>query len=801
MEEPTYDLIANPISSFTTFGEAAPSPEATVEGMPAPPIDEYGPLLAQLTQLSNTITGIVMDNRKLQSEGDLIQGQIAGEQISPEDLNNLAQEQKENGLGFAQLVDAGLIKDDESPWFKRGAMRALAQRNLFMAEQNFQSNINNDFYDDTSNPGLSQNPEVNVAVAQYISNTRNPLNLSPDILENFYYSSAFEEGFSKFRRRATMEVVGLRNRKERQDQEIALQADILDRLTNPQPISPSDYAKSALRLSKGEITKEEFDELTNRFDLNPLEAVEDLISDVNYRSVFGSQGAADRIGQFLVEQAVQGNRLADEVLQTAKMSNGQSLLDYSDRTKVDYDSKKSRIDEALGKSLEAEQEARNNQRVSAVKEAVIQGFKGDPAFSLDLMSDENLNNFGLLRKDGKIHVQLEGGVTSELKMDQLKNQALEEQFRERLQYVAANNPGEPAAKYMADTMTWSSQGGYANPAVKSRIDQTMRLVSSGAIDLTPEQLTGIQTQLDVYRQVRSFGNKNALNAYYSGDVGKTMFLIDLLERGAAGDFIGSPTGTGIAGAVATLQRINIEEDTPKMRGLEQAFMTEVKERNLPTAITDHLMSVARIAVSTGQLSPDAVIEEIFNRDLVVKGEYYTYSPFTSPGMTPDIANQFFDTQIEYVFSGLGEGDEGSLHRYLRDVVWTNSGAVKESDEEFADGWRKLNFEPATFGEPGSFIVTYNGYSTDNRVFTFSDLEEADRIRVSKLGPNRTLLPGADQSGFVFMENFAREQGKEDLIGPAPLTRNEVPDLLRRPDAAMNAAARLKGPIPTRGEDQ
>ena len=94
MEEPTYDLIANPISSFTTFGEAAPSPEATVEGMPAPPIDEYGPLLAQLTQLSNTITGIVMDNRKLQSEGDLIQGQIAGEQISPEDLNNLVLRQR-----------------------------------------------------------------------------------------------------------------------------------------------------------------------------------------------------------------------------------------------------------------------------------------------------------------------------------------------------------------------------------------------------------------------------------------------------------------------------------------------------------------------------------------------------------------------------------------------------------------------------------------------------------------------------------------------------------------------------------
>ena len=69
---PNYQITANPVSTFETYGEGAPSAPAAMPGTPAAPV--VNPLLGKLASLSQTAAGFFAEKQRRQAIKDVKTG-------------------------------------------------------------------------------------------------------------------------------------------------------------------------------------------------------------------------------------------------------------------------------------------------------------------------------------------------------------------------------------------------------------------------------------------------------------------------------------------------------------------------------------------------------------------------------------------------------------------------------------------------------------------------------------------------------------------------------------------------------
>jgi len=313
---PNYQVTANPISNFETFGEAAPSAPATVEGMLAPPIDTYTPTMRLLGQLSNTLTSFFNEEKVKENELAFQSSEASAMEKRPEILA-LAAARDGNMLKYADLVDKGLITQDENPWAAAGAKRALAKMNAQLIRDNRNQNLTSDFRNNADNISSAADPTI--AVATYMSSRTNPLGLSEDILQDHYYMINFEQEFSRVRQQTTDDVIKLRNSKERQDIINSIGAEVN---------AVMDDASSARQ-----VTEEMFGPMSPKFFKERLDAISD---DEDFISRLGEDGVRSAVNMFLIERAALGDVSSILTLDNRDIKDADLRL-KADKVIADYD--------------------------------------------------------------------------------------------------------------------------------------------------------------------------------------------------------------------------------------------------------------------------------------------------------------------------------------------------------------------------------------------------------------------------------------------------------------------------------
>ena len=718
MDEPSYDVIANPISAFTTFGEAAPNPEATVEGMPAPPIDEYGPLLAQFTQLSNTLTGLYFDQQRKQ---DKVAGARGSASIE-ESAQQLLQERKGNALSIASLVDQGVLSDEENPWFYVGAKRALARLSTQAIEDQLNSNFQSDFANNEAD--LNSDPEPAVAMAKYLGSKTNPLNLSEDILGDYYYSSNFENSFSKIRRRATTRLIEFRNEKARNDQANAIRADVVDALRNP---------STSLDLPEGAVD----------VDGEPIQALDHkqsvaaVISDYQNRAVFGNQRLTEIVGGYLIELAEDGDVVALDALQNSTMSNGQTLLD-NDAVKAAYELAIPAIQRGMNNYSEQTRKAENRRAVDvATSEAATVLFSNPNVRPQDLAARvpgvEFDDETGELRipQAGK-----DGPTFATLNVEQLRTRA----FDRRYEKVYEESPGDIIQKNV-NAMDISMLDGHVYAPMLDAIRRSVSLVGGGET-LRDEDLPSIQQTLGLYRTVKATGDKSLMNKYFDNDSAHIMFLLDLLEKGDEGPLGAVSGGLGVSGdlrgAIATINNFDMSSDLRKadVNTFNKAFRAAAKQYD--PVLVENIRLLGEIAVKMGQ-SVDA---DTLLSTHITTGDNFAFSQMYGAQLTPDDGRALFDDLIDFTVNEGSLLREGTVSRAIQEAGITNGGEF--GSDEYKEWVREVKFVHSP-NRLGGFTLQRQGMQLGSDLFSQdelrADLEYRTEIKKSR-GFTKTTLSGA-----------------------------------------------------------
>ena len=695
MDEPSYDVIANPISAFTTFGEAAPNPEATVEGMPAPPVDEYGPLLAQFTQLSNTLTGLYYDQQQKKDKAADVRGVARIE----ENASELLQSRKENALSIASLIDKGILTDSENPWFYVGAKRALARLNAQAVEDQLNSNFEVDFANNVAE--LNSDPEPAVAMAKYLGTKTNPLNLSQDILDDYYYSSNYENSFSKLRRRATTRLIEMRNMKAKNDQQNAIRADVVDALRNP---------SQALDLPEGavDINGEPIQALDHK------QSVAAVISDYQNRAVFGNQKLVELVGSYLIELAKDGDVLALDALQNARLSGGQTLLD-NDAVKAEYALEEDSIARGIERYRTQDRKNNNKMRVEFGKTSISNALVGDP-FLTPAGIASRVEGVEFDVRDGTLSIPREGETPVIINFEKMRDQALDMRFERNV----VNAPGSPEQRVVA-AMVVSQLDGHIHDGTKASLDRVIDLSRSGQT-LTEEGVAAFRSALDIYRLVENSGNEAVMNSYFTNETRAMMYLIDLLEKGNVGPLGAATGGTGMSGnlegAIATVQRIDTAKAVygPKIKEFKDEFFAKAQDQGINPELLVAIQATGEAAVALG-IPVDA--QDVIS-DHITTTDHSAFSSMYGVQISREEAEVLFDDLVNYAQESPSLLREGTIVRTLQEEAITYGGAMGTADyRNWLSGVKFVHSPDAS----GGFLLQHSGQILGYDRFSQQQLRE------------------------------------------------------------------------------
>ena len=740
MDEPSYDVIANPISSFTTFGEAAPSQQIVARENLTAPVDFISPLVQQMGTLSNTLAGIFVEGKRKESEQALVMGGTEVEASLPEILKA----RKENALDVATLVDKGIITNNENPWFAVGARRALAKLNVEAVSDMIDRDLDNDFL---QGGDLMDNDEPTTAMANYMGNKMNPLNIAESVQKDYYYSSTFEEGFSKVRRRATKRLIELRTAKEFEDQVNAFRADLGSALRNG--LERPDIDPNALGLDGEPITA-----------LDPEAAALKVLGDYNYRAAFGNAKTLEIGGLHLLELAKDGDQLALQVLTNTKLPNGKTLLEASDAVKVQYDLAEDQIARAIQRQSDALEKVDNERLHALGKQSILQTlveYKGDineleapilAAMFPDLIERDPFSKDGM-KAGGK-----------PISLTEVRNVALEQRFSQHFQEALNATPipetfseQERAAVERGRTLSAlviasnaSLQGdGYIYQPISRSIDKAMNAIQSGQAFATPEGEQLVKEALDTYQMMKATDNFALLNAYFSPDENAAMFLLDAVYTGDQGVFRAGQERIGSGDIKASMQFVSrkIQDGIePLPREYKTALNEAFTNAGFGVAVRETYDNIAALRFMLGNTLLDA---DDFAQDIVdnffVTGDTYTLA-LNKDSLPPPRGEALFDSLIDDL---LTRGDEGDVFSGpVSSALIELSNEQMAGDETFEDYIRSLRF--VSTGRPdGSIEINRNGFpQAGGQSFTMDDFIADQRIRAS--APKTYIAPQMGKRG-------------------------------------------------------
>ena len=311
---PNYEITANPVSTFETYGEGAPAAPAAMPGTPAAPV--VNPLLGKLANLSATAAQFFAEKEKRKAIRDEKTGRI----LTPEQQLQIAQEARDNNaLSVASLVEKGIMASDENPYVQIGQKKAIANLNAEMLADRLDQLVVSDFENDVDGIRTADNPRAAEAtyLARILGGGDGGLNVDNSFKDDFYYTSAFERSFSRVRSAFHDTVNGMRIKRSREDHVAGVQSDIRRALIT-QPVDPSVPENIA------------------RPPVSTTAQVEEIIRSPQYRAAYGGDDLLQTSGMYLIELAKDGNLEALEALHDAKLTNGQNILDSSDVVDAEY---------------------------------------------------------------------------------------------------------------------------------------------------------------------------------------------------------------------------------------------------------------------------------------------------------------------------------------------------------------------------------------------------------------------------------------------------------------------------------
>ena len=757
MDEPSYDVIANPISSFTTFGEAAPSQQVVARENLTPPVDFISPLVRQMEMLSNTLAGIFAENKRKESQQALVMGGTEVEASLPEILKA----RKENALDVATLVDKGILTNNENPWFAVGARRALAKLNVEAVSDMIDRDLDNDFL---QGGDLMDNDEPTTAIANYMGNKMNPLNIAESVQKDYYYASAFEEGFSKIRRRATKRLIELRTTKEYEDQVNALRADLGFALRNGS--ERPDINPNAMGLDGEPITA-----------LDPEAAAVSVLGDYNYRAAFGNSKTLEIGGLHLLDLAKDGDQLALQVLTQTKLPNGKTLLESSDAVKVQYDLAEDQIAGAISRANNELIKARNIATVEDAKTRIAVEM-GSVGLNINAITPDFIANrvegVEIDPRDGSLLIPQEGGDPKKIPFDEMKDRARVNRHQTR-QRAASQATDDPFKASFAAAQSSFNQDKYVDPNIRILLADGMDLIEGGR-NTTEEDIPKIQAALAYYRMFKNSEDKSLMGAFLPKEGEQEMYyLLDILERGDQGQFGDLGIGSGdIERAMATLSRVGGIELTASdieftgQDGIREELESSIRKAGFDPVLSQRLIKLAEIRykiMGTGGENAASFASQLINTFTVTR-KHFSYMTTSGLSISEDEGEALFTNLIEAMQDSKGERllkiTEGPVASLVHELALQQSDGEPGSNE-YKEVLSQIKF--VNSGEAdGTFRIVYNNTSTFDRL-TEADFRRQHFVTLAALRSRKTnpVVNGEFETPLLLKE--PGQLGNVDFLNP------------------------------------
>lgn len=675
MEKPNYQITANPISAFTTFGEAAPSAPATVDGMPSPPVEKYNAAIRAIGQLSQTVRSFANERAEKQNEYSFQskQAEVMSKQLEIEELKKA---REGNQLTYANLIDNGVITADENPWAKIGAMTALATLNKEMIATNTQTNLSRDFSSDLDlgdgvRLGSSQEPDI--SSAKYLSTRMNPLGLSEEILNNHYYSVSFEKQFSEVRQRTTRNIVALKLEQDRNNTIAAISAELNNALNGQQFL---DMPEGAVDADGNEIVPTE---------TNYVERVETILMNPGYRAALGNKGAVEAAGMYLLEKSKDGDIQALTALTSAKLKNGQTILEASDVINAEFGLAESTINAAMNRNVTFSTAQENRKREEVARNSALMALEKNPnataAQLLSIIGEEANVVFDPTKPNTLQITQVDrqgNTTTKEMNLSSIRQAANERIFQNNYANSLETLGNEQQAAIAAMEMSLI-ESNYVHPQF---VEVFRQASASFSENMTEEDENKLQAALSLYRQMAAVPK---LRDAYIEDEGSRaeMYLLDILERGSFGVLSAFDTenqidsGSGnIQGLVRRIVRYREQDKalTEAARGnYTESFNKAMKEIGVPLEQQQLVYEVGKLAVGMGIVKTDDMTDFIsdlrdnmFDQDMSGDNNY-----LINKLMTPSVganSEQYFTGLINFVSNSKKLQPEGTIAREMQDYI-------------------------------------------------------------------------------------------------------------------------------------
>lgn len=725
---PNYQITANPVSTFETYGEGAPAAPAAMPGTPAAPV--VNPLLGKLANLSATAAGFFAEKERRQAIKDV----KTGKQLSPEQYQQILEEnRKGNALSVAGLVDKGIMAPAENPYVQMGQKVAIAGINSDIMTDYINANLAADFEKDTDGIRTSDDPRA--AGAAYLSRLlqgADGLNVDKSFEQDYYYSSAFEKRMGSLRGAFQKSLMGLRVERASLDFQQGIKSSIIKAV---QPVDET-IPQGIVRVPAIEIEK--------------------IIADPQNRAAFGSNFLNETAGLYLVELAAQGNPEALDALNNSKLSNGQNLIQASKAVEIEYESKKPVIERKMQEVFTQGLGARNQALRETVEQQFIQAFSLNQTRIDDMSIKQIADQMGGLvsRTTTGWAINLpnkDGGVTqSTINMNALAEEsrkvAFERRFASLMQLdvpdgIRRSDLGmDPmTARIVAAAETTRNNGEYKDQVLDARLRRGVGSINAlmsdpgRAVNADGSESLDSQQAMDALKHYRRMQAEVGMAAqYFSAEEQANLYILDLLEQGSQGplgQLSDSQMPSGIVSAVSRMKVFDDKASSGERGKLKEALSEEIPERlRGDPGMIAQLIAIGEVQVALTNGDGEKVADRLLE-DFVRQGDNFIFSSLHGPTILKGEGEVLLSDAVEFAADMSNKAAEGSIAADIREIA----SEFGPGGDEQADWIREnIHFVSAKGPQKALMLAAKDGTMWEgSRLYSREDLEQDQRVRVSE----------------------------------------------------------------------
>jgi len=750
---PNYQITANPVSTFETYGEGAPAAPAAMPGTPAAPV--VNPLLGKLASLSQTAAGFFAEKQRRQAIKDV----KTGKQLSPEEYQQILEEnRKGNALSVAGLVDKGIMAPAENPYVQMGQKVAIAGINSDMMTDYINANLAADFEKDTDGIRTSDDPRA--AGAAYLSRLiqgADGLNVDKSFEQDYYYSSALEKRMGSLRGAFQKSLMGLRVERASLDFQQGIKSSIIKAV---QPVDET-VPQGIVRV--------------------PAIEIENIIADPQNRAAFGSNFLNETAGLYLVELAAQGNPEALDALKTSKLSNGQNLIQASKAVEIEYESKKPVIERKMQEVFNQGLGARNQKLRETVEQQFIQAFSLNQTRIDDMSIKQIADQMGglvsrtttgwainLPNKDGT-------GVTqTTINMNALAEEsrkvAFERRFASLMQLdvpdgIRRSDLGmdEMTARIVAAAETTRNNGEYKDQVLDARLRRGVGSINAlmsdpgRAVNADGSESLDSQQAMDALMHYRRMQAEVGMAAqYFSAEEQANLYILDLLEQGSQGplgQLSDSQMPSGIVSAVSRMKGFDDKASSGERGKLKEALREKIPERlRGDPGMIAQLIAIGEVQVALTNGDGEKVANSLLE-DFVRQGDNFIFSSLHGPTILKGDGKVLLSDAVEFAADPSNKATEGSIAADIRAIAEEQTPLGEKKSDWIREN---IHFVSAKGPQKALMLAAKDGTMWQgSRLYNREALEQDLRVRVSgasaakqeAIEEQRNALPPAPE-GFI-----------------------------------------------------